>query len=163
MPRRAGNAQTAPLELVEDAVRFGQHAQRDDGERHAVGTGRAGDGVDPLPAQLRADLLAKRLGFNRDTGADATEVVRKAADRADVPAEPVGTIRGEDILDDLFTAPPESHLPCLDAAMTATEQGPGLIAQRGADWRGFDVPAVMANPLEVLALMPVRFTRLELG
>ena len=95
------------------------------------------------------DLLAKRLGFNRDTGADATEVVRKAADRADVPAEPVGTIRGEDILDDLFTAPPESHLPCLDAAMTATEQGPGLIAQRGADWRGFDVPAVMANPLEV--------------
>jgi hypothetical protein len=95
------------------------------------------------------DLLAKRLGFNRDTGADATEVVRKAADRADVPAEPVGTIRGEDILDDLFTAPPESHLPCLDAAMTATERGPGLIAQRGADWRGFDVPAVMANPLEV--------------
>ena len=95
------------------------------------------------------DLLTKRLGFNRDSGKDATEVVRKAADRADVPAEPVGTIRGEDMLDDLFTAPPESHLPCLDAAMTATEQGPGLIAQRGADWRGFDVPAVMANPLEV--------------
>jgi hypothetical protein len=95
------------------------------------------------------DLLAKRLGFNRDSGKDATEVVRKAADRADVPTEPVGTMRGEDILDDLFSAPPESHLPCLDAAMTAAEQGPGLIAQRGADWRAFDIPAVMANPLEV--------------
>ena len=95
------------------------------------------------------DLLAKRLGFNRDTGDDATEVVRKAADRADVSAEPVGILRGEDILDDLFAAPPESHLPCLDAAMTATEQGPGLIAQRGADWRAFDIPAVMANPLEI--------------
>ena len=33
--------------------------------------------------------------------------------------------------------------------MTATERGPGLIAQRGADWRAFDVPAVMANPLEI--------------
>jgi len=95
------------------------------------------------------DLLAKRLGFNRDTGDDASEVVRRAARRADVPTEPVGTLRGEDILDDLFAAPPESHLPCLDAAMTATEQGSGLIAQRGADWRAFDVPAVMANPLEV--------------
>lgn len=95
------------------------------------------------------DLLAKRLGFNRETGDDATEVVRRAARRADVPAEPVGTMRGEDILDDLFTAPPESHVPCLDAAMTATEQGPAIVAQRGADWRAFDVPAVMANPLEV--------------
>jgi hypothetical protein len=95
------------------------------------------------------DLLAKRLGFNRDSGKDATEVVRKAADRADVPAEPVGTLRGEEILDDLFSAPPESHLPCLDAAMIATERGPALIEQRGADWRAFDIPAVMANPLEV--------------
>ena len=95
------------------------------------------------------DLLARRLGFNRDSGKDATEVVRRAAGRADVPAEPVGTLRGEDILDDLFSAPPESHLPCLDAAMTATEQGPDLIARRGADWRAFDIPAVMANPLEV--------------
>jgi hypothetical protein len=45
------------------------------------------------------DLLTKRLGFNRDSGTDATEVVRRAARRADVPAEPVGTVRGEDILD----------------------------------------------------------------
>jgi hypothetical protein len=95
------------------------------------------------------DLLAKRLGFNRDTGDDATEVVRRAANRADVPTEPVGTLRGEDILDDLFSAPPESHLPCLDAAMTATEQGRDLIERRGADWRAFDVPAVMSNPLEI--------------
>jgi uncharacterized protein YbaP (TraB family) len=95
------------------------------------------------------DLLAKRLGFNRDSGKDATDVVRKAAARADVPAEPVGTLRGEDILDGLFAAPPEAHLACLDAAMTAAEHGPGLIEQRGADWRAYDVPAVMANPLEV--------------
>lgn len=95
------------------------------------------------------DLLARRLGFTRDSGTDASEVVRRAARRADVPTEPVGTVRGEDMLDSLAELPPEAHLPCLDAAMTATEQGPELIARRGADWRAYDVPAVMANPLEI--------------
>ena len=95
------------------------------------------------------DLLARRLGFTRDTGKDASEVVEKAARRARVPAEPVGTVRGEDMLDSLAEAPPASHLPCLDAAMSATEQGPELVERRGADWRAFDVPAVMANPLEI--------------
>jgi hypothetical protein len=95
------------------------------------------------------DLLARRLGFTRDTGTDASEVVRRAARRADVPATPVGTVRGEDMLDSLAEAPPETHLPCLDAAMAATEIGPELIARRGTDWRAYDVPAVMANPLEI--------------
>ena len=70
------------------------------------------------------DLLARRLGFARDTGDDASEVVKKAADRADVPTEPVGTLRGEDMLDSLAQAPPASHLPCLEAAMTAAEPVP---------------------------------------
>jgi hypothetical protein len=73
----------------------------------------------------------------------------KAARSAGIPAEPVGTLRGEDMLDSLADAPPASHLPCLEAAMRATELGPDLIEQRGADWRAYDVPAVMANPLEV--------------
>ena len=95
-----------------------------------------------------SDLLSKRLHFNRDTGADATDVVRKAAKRARVPTEPVGTVRGEDILDNLFAAAPASHIPCLDAAMAATEAGSTIVEERGSDWRAFDVPAVMDNPLE---------------
>ncbi|MCB2067632.1 MAG: TraB/GumN family protein [Erythrobacter sp.] len=94
------------------------------------------------------DLLSRRLRFTRDTGRDASEVVRRAARRAHVDAEPVGTVRGEDMLDNLAAADPREHVPCLDAAMTATEIGPDLVQQRGADWRAFDVPAVMANPLE---------------
>lgn len=94
------------------------------------------------------DLLSKRLGFNRETGVDATEVVRKAARRAKVATEPVGTVRGEDMLDNLFAAAPASHIACLEAAMAATEAGPQIIEARGADWRAFDVPAVMGNPLE---------------
>jgi hypothetical protein len=95
------------------------------------------------------DLLTRRLRFNRDTGDDATDVVRQAARRADVPAEPVGTVRGEDMLDGLAAADPRTHVPCLEAAMTAAEAGSAIIEQRGADWRASDVPAVMANPLEI--------------
>lgn len=95
------------------------------------------------------DLLARRLGFNRDTGKDATDIVRKAARRADVPTAHAGSVRGEDMLDNLAALPPTAHLQCLDAAMEATEQGPELIERRGADWRAYDVPAVMANPLEI--------------
>ena len=94
------------------------------------------------------DLLAKRLAFNRDTADDAADIVRKAANRADVPAQPVGEMRGEDMLDNLFAAAPETHIACLDAAMTAAEAGPEIVTARGQAWTGFDVPAVMANPLE---------------
>ncbi len=95
------------------------------------------------------DLLARRLDFDDDTTDDATDVVRKAADRADVPIDRPERFRGEDLLDDLAAADPASHIPCLKAAMSATEQGQGIIAARGENWRSFDVPAVMANPLEV--------------
>ena len=95
------------------------------------------------------DLLARRLDFDDATTKDATEVVRKAADKADIPIDRPERFRGEDLLDDLAEAEPASHIACLEAAMTATEAGPSIIEQRGEDWRKFDVPAVMANPLEI--------------
>lgn len=95
------------------------------------------------------DLLSKRLAFSKDTTDDATDVVRKSARRADIPARPVGEVRGEDMLDNLFAAQPASHLPCLDAAMTAAEIGPEAVTARGRAWTRFDIPAVMDNPLEI--------------
>jgi len=95
------------------------------------------------------DLLARRLDFDDETTKDATEVVRKAADKADVPIDRPERFRGEDLLDDLAAADPASHIPCLEAAMSATEAGKDIIEQRGEDWRKFDVPAVMVNPLEI--------------
>lgn len=95
------------------------------------------------------DLLARRLDFDGDTTVDATEVVRKAADRAKVPITRPERFRGQDLLDNLAEADPASHIACLLAAMTATEAGPAILQARGDDWRRFDVPAVMANPLEI--------------
>jgi uncharacterized protein YbaP (TraB family) len=94
------------------------------------------------------DLLSKRLAFNRDTTDDASDIVRKAARHAKIPAQPVGEMRGEDMLDNLFGAAAETHIACLEAAMTATEAGPDVVSARGRAWTGLDVPAVMANPLE---------------
>jgi uncharacterized protein YbaP (TraB family) len=94
------------------------------------------------------DLLSKRLSFNKDTADDASDVVRKAARQSKIPMQPVGEVRGEDMLDNLFAAAPETHIPCLAAAMTATEAGPDVVTARGKAWTEFDVRAVMANPLE---------------
>ncbi len=94
------------------------------------------------------DLLSKRLKFDDDTTDEASEVVRKAARKADVPSRPVGVMRGDDLLDNLFAAEPQSHIPCLKAAIGAAEAGPAIVAERGRAWTAFEIPAVMANPLE---------------
>lgn len=94
------------------------------------------------------EMLRKELRFNRDTGADASDVVEKAADKADVPTTRAGTLRGEDILDALADAPPSAHIPCLTAAMDAVEAGPQIVEERATNWRRYKIPAVMANPLE---------------
>jgi uncharacterized protein YbaP (TraB family) len=73
-------------------------------------------------------LLRKELRFNRDTADDASDVVKDAAEQANVPITRAAT--------------------CLAAAMDAVEVGPDIVEQRGADWRRYDIPAVMANPLE---------------
>ncbi len=93
-------------------------------------------------------MLRKELRFNRDTADDASDVVSKAADKANVPTTRAGALRGEDIIDNLAEAPPAAHIPCLVAAMDAVEAGPGIVEQRAADWRRYAIPAVMANPLE---------------
>lgn len=93
-------------------------------------------------------LLRKELRFNRDTADDASDVVKSAAEKANVPITRAATLRGEDIIDNLAEAEPAAHIPCLTAAMDAVEVGPDIVEQRGADWRRYDIPAVMANPLE---------------
>jgi hypothetical protein len=96
------------------------------------------------------NLLTRQLDFADDTlDDDATDIVKKAADKADVPILKPERFRGEDLLDSLADADPVSHIPCLEAAMTATEAGEAIIEARGRDWTRRDVAGVMANPLEV--------------
>ena len=93
-------------------------------------------------------MLREELRFNRDTADDASNVVKKAAEKADVAITRAATLRGEDVIDNLFEAPPTAHIPCLVAAMDAVEAGPQIVEERATNWRRFKIPAVMNNPLE---------------
>ena len=93
-------------------------------------------------------MLREELRFNRDTARDASDVVKDAAEKADIAITRAATLRGEDVIDNLFEAPPQAHIPCLVAAMDAVEAGPGIVEERATNWRRFKIPAVMNNPLE---------------
>lgn len=95
---------------------------------------------------LGLDLLEK-AGFERRSRG-AVEAVRQAARRAHVDGEPVGVVRGDELIDNLITQPPEVYLPCLEAAITAAEAGPAGAAERLEAWRSLHVAQVLATPLD---------------
>ena len=97
---------------------------------------------------LSMKLMNDRAGYGRDRHRDATDVIKKVARDARIPVRPVGTVRGDEIIDSLITAPPTTYAACLEAALSAAEVGPEGAAVRVADWRARRVPEVMAQPLE---------------
>jgi hypothetical protein len=96
---------------------------------------------------LSFDLLSEAGRERRSRGAPA--VVRAAAREARVPGEPVGVVRGDELIDNLITLPPATYVPCVAAATAAAEAGPEGAAARLDAWRNLRVPEVLANPLDV--------------
>lgn len=95
------------------------------------------------------DLMQDKAGYMRGRGGDdAMDVIRRAARRARVPVRPVGTVRGDELIDSLITAPQTAHLPCVEAAIAAAEQGPDAARERAEDWRAFRVADVVASPID---------------
>jgi len=97
---------------------------------------------------LSSELLSDRLGLRDRGNQEVGEVVRRAARRARVPVTSIGSVRGDALIDDLLTRPPETWVPCVQASIAATEAGPDAVQARGLAWTRFDVPAVMASPIE---------------
>jgi len=93
------------------------------------------------------DLLSDKAGYERG-GRDVEDVVRAAARKARVRGETVGTVRGDEIVDNLITMPPSAYVPCIEAGLTAAEAGKDSHAARAEAWRRREVPAVLANPLD---------------
>ncbi len=95
------------------------------------------------------DLMQDKAGYRRGrTGDDAMDVIRRAARRADVTVRPVGTVRGDELIDSLITAPQTAHVPCVEAAIAAAEQGPDATRERAEDWRALRVADVVASPID---------------
>lgn len=98
---------------------------------------------------LGFDLMQDKAGYARQRGGeDATQVIRRAARRARVPVRPVGTVRGDELIDSLITAPQSAHTPCVQAAITAAEVGPDAARDRAEDWRALRVADVVASPVD---------------
>lgn len=98
---------------------------------------------------LSLDLMQDKAGYARRRGGDdAMDVVRRAARRARVQTRPVGTLRGDELIDSLIEAPQSAHVPCVEAAIAAAEQGPDAARERAEDWIARRVPEVVATPLD---------------
>ena len=95
------------------------------------------------------DLMQDKAGYRQGrSGEDAMDVIRRAARRARVPVRPVGTVRGDELVDSLINAPQTAHLPCVEAAIAAAEQGPDSARIRAEDWRALRVADVVASPID---------------
>lgn len=98
---------------------------------------------------LGLDLMQDKAGYSRGrSGDDAMDVIRRAARRARVPVRPVGTVRGDELIDSLITAPQSAHVPCVEAAIAAAEKGPDAARERAEDWRALRVADVVASPID---------------
>lgn len=95
------------------------------------------------------DLMQDKAGYgNGRSGDDAMDVIRRAARRASVPVRPVGTVRGDELIDSLINAPQSAHVPCVEAAIAAAEVGPDAARERAEDWRALRVADVVASPVD---------------
>ena len=96
---------------------------------------------------LSFDLL-EQAGYERGRSRGAADAVRRAARTAHVDGEPVGFVRGDELVDNLITQPPEIYLPCIEASIRAAEAGPTGAAARLDAWRTLKVSEVLATPLD---------------
>ncbi len=95
------------------------------------------------------DLMREGAGYGRDTTDDAGDVVRKAARQAKTPVRRVeAEMRGDQLIEDLLTAPPATRLVCMHAAIQAAEAGPEAVLARGRAWTRLQVAEVMSSPIQ---------------
>jgi hypothetical protein len=95
------------------------------------------------------DLMQDKAGYGAGRSGDGPmDVIRRAARRADVPVRPVGTVRGDELIDSLINAPQGVHVPCVEAAIAAAEAGPNAARERAEDWRALRVADVVASPVD---------------
>lgn len=98
---------------------------------------------------LSFDLMKDKAGYGKGReGEDADDVIRRAARRARVTTRPVGTVRGDEIVESLISAPQTTHVPCAEAAIAAAEYGPTSSRDRAEDWRALRVADVVASPID---------------
>jgi hypothetical protein len=96
---------------------------------------------------LSFDLMEMAGRERRTSG--AVDAVKKAAREARVPGAPIGTVRGDELVEGLISDPPSQYVNCVAAAVTAAEEGPAGAEARLEAWRSLRVPDVLATGLDL--------------
>lgn len=95
------------------------------------------------------DLIQTTVGARQSRDPEVVRTAERAARRARITTHHIGVVRGSELIDTLISAPPQTHMQCLEAAMQVAEYGPTAVADRATAWAALDVPAVMASPVDL--------------
>lgn len=116
----------------------------------ALMAGQRNDNWQRTSFLLTAIELIKDKGGEKDAKSPRIErAVERAARRAGVKTHHIGVVRGNELVETLISAPPQTHIPCLDAAMSVAEYGPTAVSDRAAAWSRLDVKGVLASPVDL--------------
>ena len=92
--------------------------------------------------------LRKAANGARGYGAGASEFVTRTARKHKLKLVPIAQAKAKPLAEELFTARPESHIPCLMDAVTMAEAGPAAVKARSDAWAQRRVPNVINSPAE---------------
>lgn len=104
----------------------------------------------------RTSFLLTAIGLVKDRGGEKESrsprierTVERAARRAGVQTHHIGVVRGNELVETLVSAPPQTHIPCLQAAMSVAEYGQTAVFDRAQAWSRLDVKGVLASPVDL--------------
>jgi len=139
------------IAILPDDTRAADYLSVEDMARlTALMAGQRNDNWQRTSFLLTAIELIKDKGGEKDAKSPRIErAVERAARRAGVKTHHIGVVRGNELVETLISAPPQTHMPCLDAAMSVAEYGPTAVSDRAAAWSRLDVKGVLASPVDL--------------
>ena len=139
------------IAILPDDTRAADYLSVEDMARlTALMAGQRSDNWQRTSFLLTAIELIKDKGGEKDAKSPRIErAVERAARRAGVKTHHIGVLRGNELVETLISAPPQTHIPCLDAAMSVAEDGPTAVSDRAAAWSRLDVKGVLASPVDL--------------
>lgn len=139
------------IAILPDDTRAADYLSVEDMARlTALMAGQRNDNWQRTSFLLTAIELIKDKGGEKDAKSPRIErAVERAARRAGVKTHHIGVVRGNELVETLISAPPQTHIPCLDAAMSVAEYGPTAVSDRAAAWSRLDVKGVLASPVDL--------------
>ncbi len=94
-----------------------------------------------LARELENEVEAK-LKF----GPSLTSEVERAVKAYKIRRVPIDKRKARPLVDELFKSPPQRHVPCLDAAISLAEAGPGAFSERSRHWAARRIPEALLSP-----------------